>query len=100
MEDLNAATMDDVQNWFKTYYGPNNAVLSLAGDINLQEAKELVYKYFADIPPGPSPIKKKKWIAKRTGEKREIMYDRVPNARIYKFGILLRLDPKSIHILN
>ena len=84
MEDLNAASMEDVQNWFKNYYGPNNAVLSLAGDINLQEAKELVYKYFADIPPGPSPIKKKKWIAKRTGEKREIMYDRVPNARIYK----------------
>ncbi|MGB0657788.1 MAG: M16 family metallopeptidase, partial [Gammaproteobacteria bacterium] len=84
MEDLNAASMDDVQNWFKTYYGPNNAVLSLAGDINLQEAKELVYKYFADIPPGPSPIKKKKWIAKRSGEKRDIMYDRVPNARIYK----------------
>ena len=48
-----------MQNWFKTYYGPNNAVLSLAGDINLQEAKELVYKYFADISPGPSPIKKK-----------------------------------------
>jgi len=84
MEDLNAASMDDVQNWFKTYYGPNNAVLSLAGDINLQEAKDLVYKYFADIPPGPSPIKKKKWIAKRSGEKRDIMYDRVPNARIYK----------------
>ena len=84
MEDLNAASMDDVQNWFKAFYGPNNAVLSLAGDINVQEAKELVYKYFADIPPGPSPIKKKKWIAKRTGEKREIMFDRVPNARIYK----------------
>ena len=84
MEDLNAASMDDVQNWFKTYYGPNNAVLSLAGDINLQEAKDLVYKYFADIPPGPSPIKKNKWIAKRSGEKRDIMYDRVPNARIYK----------------
>ena len=84
LEDLNAATLEDVQTWFKTYYGPNNAVLSLAGDINVDEAKEIVTKYFGDIPPGPSPIKKKKWIAKRSGEKREIMYDRVPNTRIYK----------------
>jgi zinc protease len=84
LEDLNAATLEDVQNWFKTYYGPNNAVLSLAGDINTDEAKEIVTKYFGDIPPGPSPIKKKKWIAKRSGEKREIMFDRVPNTRIYK----------------
>jgi len=84
LEDLNAATLEDVQTWFKTYYGPNNAVLSLAGDINADEAKEIVTKYFGDIPPGPSPIKKKKWIAKRSGEKREIMYDRVPNTRIYK----------------
>ena len=84
LEDLNAATLEDVQTWFKTYYGPNNAVLSLAGDINTDEAKAIVTKYFGDIPPGPSPIKKKKWIAKRSGEKREIMYDRVPNTRIYK----------------
>ena len=84
LEDLNAATLEDVQTWFKTYYGPNNAVLSLAGDINADEAKKIVTKYFGDIPPGPSPIKKKKWIAKRSGEKREIMYDRVPNTRIYK----------------
>ena len=84
LEDLNAATLEDVQTWFKTYYGPNNAVLSLAGDINADEAKAIVTKYFGDIPPGPSPIKKKKWIAKRSGEKREIMYDRVPNTRIYK----------------
>ncbi|MBT5216005.1 MAG: insulinase family protein, partial [Gammaproteobacteria bacterium] len=84
MADLNAASLEDVQNWFKTYYGPNNAVLSLAGDINVEEAKKLVNKYFGDIPAGPEPIKRKKWIAKRTGQIREVMYDRVPNTRIYK----------------
>jgi len=84
MEDLSAATLEDVQKWFKTYYGPNNAVIALAGDIDLATAKKLVSKYFGDIPAGPSPIKKKKWIAKRSGQKREIMYDRVPNTRIYK----------------
>ena len=84
MADLNAASLEDVQLWFKTYYGPNNAVLSLAGDINVEQAKELVNKYFGDIPAGPEPIKRKKWIAKRTGQTREVMYDRVPNTRIYK----------------
>jgi len=84
MDDLNAASLEDVQLWFKTYYGPNNAVLSLAGDINVEQAKELVNKYFGDIPAGPEPIKRKKWIAKRTGQTREVMYDRVPNTRIYK----------------
>ena len=84
MADLNAASLEDVQEWFKTYYGPNNAVLSLAGDINVEEAKELVNKYFGDIPAGPEPIKRKKWIAKRKGQTREVMYDRVPNTRIYK----------------
>ena len=84
MADLNAASLEDVQLWFKTYYGPNNAVLSLAGDINVEQAKELVNKYFGDIPAGPEPIKRKKWIAKRSGQTREVMYDRVPNTRIYK----------------
>ena len=84
MSDLSAATLEDVQKWFRTYYGPNNAVIALAGDIDLETAKKLVSKYFGDIPAGPSPIKKKKWVAKRSGQKREIMYDRVPNTRIYK----------------
>ena len=84
MDDLNAATLDDVRKWFNTYYGPNNAVIVLAGDINLETAKVLATKYFGDIPAGPTPLKKKRWIAKRTGQKREIMYDRVPNTRIHK----------------
>src|SRR5687768_4637007 len=46
MDDLNAATMEDVKTWYQTYYGPNNAVLSLAGDITAERALELVKKYF------------------------------------------------------
>ncbi|MDC1301008.1 insulinase family protein [Gammaproteobacteria bacterium] len=84
MEDLDAASLEDVQEWFKTYYGPNNAVLALAGDIDLETAKLKVAKYFADIPSGPPLVKPEKWIAKRTEEKREIMFDDVPQARIYK----------------
>src|SRR5687768_17703172 len=50
MADLNAASLEDVKNWFRTWYGPNNAVLVLAGDIDVATAKQKVAKYFGDIP--------------------------------------------------
>ncbi|MGP7794937.1 M16 family metallopeptidase [Sphingomonas sp. CLY1604] len=53
MEDLDAATLDTVKNWFRSHYGPNNAVLVLAGDIDVATARPLVEKYFGDIASGP-----------------------------------------------
>ena len=84
MEDLNAATLDDVKEWFETYYGPTNAVIALAGDIDLETAKIKVQEYFGDILAGPPLTKPKKWIAKRTEQTREVMEDNVPQTRIYK----------------
>ena len=84
MEDLNAASLDDVKEWFRTYYGPTNSVVVLAGDIDLATAKEKMQKYFGDIPPGPPVAHHESWIAKRSGEQRQRMEDRVPQARIYK----------------
>lgn len=84
MDDLNAASLDDVHEWFKTYYGPNNATLVIAGNIDAASAREKVEKYFGDIEPGPPIAKKEAWVAKRTGESRMQMQDRVPQARIYK----------------
>src|SRR6266699_542857 len=49
MKDLDAASMNDVQEWFKTYYGPNNVVIVIAGDIDVKTAREKVTKYFGDI---------------------------------------------------
>ena len=54
MEDLDAASLDDVHEWFKTYYGAANAVISIAGDISPDEAHERVKKYFGSIPGRPS----------------------------------------------
>ncbi|MBL8234172.1 MAG: insulinase family protein [Bryobacterales bacterium] len=54
-EDLNAATVDDVSKFFKTYYAPNNAVLTIAGDIKPSEVKKLIDGYFGDIPSQPQP---------------------------------------------
>ncbi|PYU09123.1 MAG: peptidase M16, partial [Acidobacteria bacterium] len=80
----NAASMDDVKEWFKTYYGPSNVVICLAGDIDFKTAKEKVEKYFGNIPPGPPVGHQEAWIAKMTGTHRGVVQDRVPQARIYK----------------
>ena len=84
MADLDAASMKDVQEWFKTYYGPSNVVIVLAGDIDAKTAREKVTKYFGDIPAGPPVAHQEVWIAKMTGTHRQIVQDRVPQARIYK----------------
>ena len=54
-EDLDAASVEDVAKFFKTFYAPNNAVLVLAGDLDVPEAKKLVDAYFGDIEPQPQP---------------------------------------------
>ena len=84
MDDLNAASLDDVHQWFKDYYGPNNAVLVLAGDIDVETAKEKANKYFGDIKPGKPVAQMEAWVAKRSGEKRMVMQDRVPASRVLK----------------
>jgi zinc protease len=55
MADLNAASLEDVAQFFKTYYAPNNAVLALVGDFKSPEALEKIRKYFEDIPAQPAP---------------------------------------------
>ena len=84
MEDLQAASIDDVREWFDTYYGPNNAVLSIAGDVVAEDVLEKVTRYFGDIPPGPPLSKPIEWIPEHTSERRRTMQDRVPQARLYK----------------
>ena len=100
MDDLDAATVEDVHEWFKTYYGPNNAVVAIAGDIDAAEAKALADKYFGDIPPGPPVTHFDSWVAKRTGEQREIMQDRVPQARIYKVWNVPEIYSDDYHLLD
>src|SRR5690606_20925399 len=78
---------DDVKLWFNSYYGPNNAVIVIAGDIKAEEAIAKVEKYFGDIAPVPPITKPGVWLPNLVGEKREIMQDRVPQARIYKVWV-------------
>ncbi|HVS31838.1 MAG TPA: pitrilysin family protein [Thermoanaerobaculia bacterium] len=100
MEDLNAATLEDVQEWYRTYYGPNNCVLSLAGDITPERALELVTKYFSGIPPGPPLARTEQWVPKLERNIRDEMQDRVPQSRIYRVYHAPRWgDPDLDHLV-
>ncbi|MDZ7644472.1 MAG: pitrilysin family protein [Woeseiaceae bacterium] len=84
MADVNAASLEDVHEWFETYYGPNNAVLVIAGDVHPEEVLRKVRTYFGDIEPGPPIAKHERWTVRLDQDKREILQDRVPQARLYK----------------
>ncbi|MBM3818605.1 MAG: insulinase family protein [Acidimicrobiia bacterium] len=84
MEDLNAASLADVHAWYRAYYGPNNCVLSLAGDITPERALELVTKYFGGIPPGPPITRAEEWVPRLDANMRDQMEDRVPQTRLYR----------------
>jgi zinc protease len=84
MDDLNAASLEDVQEWFGQYYGASNAVLVLAGDIDVEEARPLVERYFDDAPVGPPVARIQSWVPEREYDTSEVMYDEVPQSRIYR----------------
>ena len=92
MNDLNAAKLEDVHNWFKSWYGPNNAVLVLAGDIDLETAKAKVTRFFGDIPPSASVPKMKPQVAPRKAPTRATLEDKVPQPRIYKVWNIPQYD--------
>jgi zinc protease len=77
MTDLTNASIDDVKNFFKTYYAPNNAVLAVAGDFDLAQTKQLVRKYFGTIPRGPAVPTQRSMVAPTIigKEAREVIND-------------------------
>jgi zinc protease len=83
MEDLSAASLDDVKDFFKSYYTPNNASLCIAGDFDPAVAKKLVEKYFATIPPGPPVDRVQAWIPRIDGIRRGLAEDNVNLPRVY-----------------
>lgn len=85
MADLNAASVDDVHEWFKSYYGAANAVLVIAGDITADQAYEKVLSNFGNIPAGPTIARPEVNVAKRYNDTRSEYQDRVPESRIVMF---------------
>ena len=91
MADLNGATVADVQNFFRIYYAPNNAVLTLVGDLDPQEALAQVKKYFGDIPSQPAPPKVDLTEPEHYGERRETIED--PLARLPMVLMAFHIPP-------
>jgi predicted Zn-dependent peptidase len=79
MADLDAASLEDVRDWFRTHYGPNNAVLVLAGDIDVETAKEKVTRWFGPIPRGVEPAAVTATLPENP-DGTMVLKDRVPNA--------------------
>jgi zinc protease len=83
MEDLSAASYQDVCDFFKKYYGPNNASLSIGGDIDPVKTRALVEKWFSDVPAGPPVPPPGAPVAFLGAEKRLVLEDKVQLPRIY-----------------
>ncbi len=84
LEDLAAGTLDDMKQWFTDHYGPNNAVLVLAGDINAAQAKPLVEKWFGGIAKGKESPAVNAPIPTLDAPKKIILKDKVSTTRIYR----------------
>jgi predicted Zn-dependent peptidase len=100
MDDLNAASLDDVKEWFKTWYGPSNTVLVLAGDIDAKTARAKVERYFGDIPAGGPLTKRDVWAPKMTAPARDEMQDRVAQTRIMRAWVAPHAISRASDELN
>jgi|SRR5581483_2587636 len=93
MEDLNAASVQDVQDFFRTYYAPNNAVIALVGDLNTKEVLAKMEKYFGQIPRQAPPKHVDLAEPEMKGERRESMEDKL--ARLTRFQIGYKIPPAT-----
>ena len=82
-EDLDAATLDDVKDFFRRYYSPSNASVSIAGDIDTEVALEMAHRYFADLEPGPAVRRIQRADSPLKGRVDLEMTDRVTLPRLY-----------------
>ena len=84
MNDLDAASLADVKQWFASSYGAANVTVALVGDITPDVAKAKLQEYFGDIPAGPPVPRQQPWTAPRTESTRDTMTDEVAQTRIYR----------------
>jgi len=91
MSDLNAADLKDVQEFFRIYYAPNNAVLTLVGDFDPADATAKIKRYFGAIPRQPAPPQPDMTEEEHAGERRATIYD--PLARLPQVLMAYRIPP-------
>jgi zinc protease len=86
LAEINAATIEDVRSFFKTYYAPNNAVLTVVGDVDVNDVKKMVEKHFAAIPSQPMPARADPAEPPQTKEKRVSQTDKLANLPAIAIG--------------
>ena len=95
MEDLDNASLDDARAWFRANYGASNAVLLLAGDIDVETAKEKVARYFGSAPVGEPIQEVQEWVPRLNSNRVEIVNDHVPQQRILRSWPLPPMTDKT-----
>ncbi|MDE0946327.1 MAG: pitrilysin family protein [Sphingobium sp.] len=100
MADLNAASLADVQMWFKTHYGPKNAVLVLAGDIDMATAKKKVDRWFGNIPAGPPPQDVDATVPTLDKDVEKLMKDNVAATRLYRNWVVPGVNGADLPALD
>jgi zinc protease len=100
MADLDSASLEDVKGWFRANYGPANAILVLAGDVDVASARTLVAKYFGDIPAGNKIANPAVDIPTLPARKDVVLKDRVATTRLYRYWTVPGLNDKDSVPLN
>jgi predicted Zn-dependent peptidase len=100
MADLNAASLGDVKQWFRDYYGAANTVVVLSGDITPALAKEKMLKYYGDIAAGPQVPRPQPWVTPRDASTRGTMTDNVAQTRIYREWNVPQLGTSDENLLE
>jgi len=84
MAELRTASVEDVRAWLGRYYTPNNAVLILAGDVDLASVRPMVERHFGPLTPGPRIERLRRWTLPMDADRHERVEQRVPRARLYR----------------
>lgn len=99
MDDLNAASLEDVHEWFNKYYGASNVILVLAGDVSIEDAKTKVEHFFGEAPTGVPLSHPKKWIPTLSENREEKMFDNVGQTRISRVWALPGRNDKDTSLM-
>lgn len=100
MGDLDKASLDVVKDWFRSHYGPNNAVLVLAGDVTPAEAQTLVQKYFGDIPAGPKSTPAAAAVPTLKAPVTKTFHDEVANTTIVRMWAVPGITARDTNALE
>jgi zinc protease len=100
MTDLSAASVDDVKNFFRVYYAPNNSTITIAGDFEPAQAKAWVQKYFGDLPHGKAITRPQVKLVSMANEKRLVFEDRVQVPRLTLSWPTVGSSHEDDHVLD